>query len=177
VRTLQRLAGRALNRQVVAQLVAILPIYPLGSSVVVTSGRYAGCRGIVNRVRRDAPDQPSVRVLYDSDRRRIKPFELDVGKSGDTLAAAALPRPDERGDSYVRVQRDHRLGITPLHALPPTAPLDAARPSGPTPLDLRTRSAQSIPGATSSRHARAAVQLALASIALRQHEARALTGP
>src|SRR5205814_1547966 len=52
VKALWRLGGGHLNRQLVAQLIAMLPTYPLGASVIVQSGRYHGYRGLVCRVRR-----------------------------------------------------------------------------------------------------------------------------
>jgi hypothetical protein len=93
VRTLWRLAGTHLNRQLVAQLVAMLPVHPLGTTVIVTSGRYQGYRGLVCRVRPRAGELPCLRLIYDAEHRRVDPIELDLAQTGDQVASAPLPRP------------------------------------------------------------------------------------
>lgn len=98
VQTLRGLAGSHLNREVVEKLLEILPIYPLGSEIIVKSGPFAGYRGIVAKVDRRQMDRPLVRLLYDKPGRRIEPVELDlrfdnaiVASGGVTTAASAQP--------------------------------------------------------------------------------------
>lgn len=90
VRTLRRLAGGQLNREVVGHLLAVLPIYPLGADVVVVGGAHRGYRGIVSRVHREQLERPTVRVLWDRDGARIPPFEIDLRTVDEVIACAPL---------------------------------------------------------------------------------------
>lgn len=97
VRTMRRLAGGQLNRDVVAQLLTVLPIYPLGTEVVVVAGTHRLFRGIVSRVHREALDRPTVRLLWNAERARIRPLELDLRTAEDVIAcvpfASEVSRP------------------------------------------------------------------------------------
>src|SRR5439155_19164003 len=53
---LKRLAGRQLNREIVAAMIELVGLYPLGAAVRVRGGRFAGCRGMVARVHNEWPD-------------------------------------------------------------------------------------------------------------------------
>jgi hypothetical protein len=89
---LQRLAGGQLNRAIVGQLLAILPVFPVGSEVLVRTGPCAGHRGIVVGVDPEELARPVVRILLDRDGRRVAaPFELDLRKERGVLAAVTLP--------------------------------------------------------------------------------------
>jgi HD-GYP domain-containing protein (c-di-GMP phosphodiesterase class II) len=90
VRTMRRLAGGQLNREIVAQLLAVLPIYPLGSEVVVMTGQYQRYRGIVARVHKEALDRPTVRLLTSPDRTRITPVEIDLRVTEDVIACVPI---------------------------------------------------------------------------------------
>ncbi|HEY3078654.1 MAG TPA: HD domain-containing phosphohydrolase [Chloroflexota bacterium] len=90
VRIMRRLGGTHLNREVVNQLLAVLPVYPLGSDVVVMTGRYTRYRGIVSRVHREEFDRPTIRLLFDADRRRIDPVEIDLRQSDEVVASTPL---------------------------------------------------------------------------------------
>lgn len=100
IKTLRRLAGSHLNREVVAHLLAVLPVYPLGTDVVVVSGQYAQFRGIVSRVHREQLDRPTIRLLYAADRRRISPIDLDLRSSDDVIAC--LPASTAESSSSAR---------------------------------------------------------------------------
>ena len=89
---LQRLAGGQLNRAIVGQLLAILPVFPVGSEVLVRTGPWAGHRGIVVAVDPEELARPVVRILLDRDGRRVPtPLELDLRKEKGVLAAVTLP--------------------------------------------------------------------------------------
>ena len=87
---LQRMAGGHLNRQIVSQLLAILPVFPVGCEVLVRTGRFQGHRGVVPAV--DAADlaHPVVRLLVDRAGRRLTPFEIDLRVERAVLTAVAL---------------------------------------------------------------------------------------
>jgi HD-GYP domain-containing protein (c-di-GMP phosphodiesterase class II) len=94
---MQRLSGGQLNRGLVAQLLAILPVFPVGTEVLLRNGPYRGHHGIVVAVDPADLAHPIVRVLADRDRRRIPPIEIDLRSERTVLAAivhgeAALAR-------------------------------------------------------------------------------------
>src|SRR5439155_27329081 len=90
VRTMRRLAGGHLNREIVGQLITVLPIYPLGSEVMVVSVVRRHFRGIVARVHKDALDRPTIRLLWNPDRARIGAFEIDLRATEDVIASVPL---------------------------------------------------------------------------------------
>jgi HD-GYP domain-containing protein (c-di-GMP phosphodiesterase class II) len=87
---LQRLAGGHLNRAIVSQLLQILPIFPVGSDVVLRTGPHTGFRGIVAAVDSDDLAHPIVRVLTDRLGQRVKPFSVLASVSmSDFMASRA----------------------------------------------------------------------------------------
>jgi hypothetical protein len=74
----------------VNHLLAVLPVYPLGSDVVVMTGRYTRYRGIVSRIHREDMDRPTIRLLFDPERRRIDPVEIDLRRSDEVVASMPL---------------------------------------------------------------------------------------
>jgi len=90
IRMLRGLAGTHLNREIVAYLLSILPVYPLGTEVVVQTGTYVGFRGIVCGVDRAEMDKPVVRLLFDRQRHRIQPIEIDLRREHVIIASVAL---------------------------------------------------------------------------------------
>ena len=90
VKMMRRIAGSHLNREIVNHLLAVLPIYPLGTDVVVMTGQYSRYRGIVSRVHKEELDRPTVRLLFDPERRRIDPVEIDLRLTDDVIACVPL---------------------------------------------------------------------------------------
>ena len=90
VRIMRRIGGSHLNREIVNHLLAVLPVYPLGSDVVVMTGRYTRYRGIVSRIHREDMDRPTIRLLFDPERRRIDPVEIDLRRSDEVVASMPL---------------------------------------------------------------------------------------
>jgi HD-GYP domain-containing protein (c-di-GMP phosphodiesterase class II) len=82
---IRRLAGVRFNRELVDLFLRVLPPYPVGSQVVVTSGRWRSFSGVVASVPRAALDKPVIRVLGDDKGDRIDPFEIDLAKEDVTL--------------------------------------------------------------------------------------------
>ena len=62
---LQSMAGTHLNREVVELFQRTVPRYPIGHWVVVSGGRWAGHRGVVDGVPAVRPDRPRVRLHVD----------------------------------------------------------------------------------------------------------------
>jgi HD-GYP domain-containing protein (c-di-GMP phosphodiesterase class II) len=77
-------AGTHLNRAVVDALITMIPIYPVGCRVVVVQDRkynlYAGFTGVVAKYRPENPENPIVVVLTNRDKKKVKPFTLDLAE-------------------------------------------------------------------------------------------------
>ncbi len=83
VKNLLLAAGTRLNQAVVHTLVRLIPIYPVGSKVVVIRDqvrrRLVGYTGVVAKYRTEQPGRPLILLLYDRDRRKLtKPMPLDL---------------------------------------------------------------------------------------------------
>ena len=87
---LLRLAGGHLNRAIVEQLLWILPLFPIGSEILLRTGPYQGYRGVVVAVSAEDLARPVVRGLYNRGGMRIPPFEIDLRKDPSTLAGISL---------------------------------------------------------------------------------------
>jgi hypothetical protein len=104
-RTIHAAAGSHLNREIVERFLAMLPPYPLGTMITMTSGARAGATGVVAHVDRERMDRPVVRLLHGADGERLSsPVELDlrrddasikgviaVSDGDDAAAPATLP--------------------------------------------------------------------------------------
>jgi HD-GYP domain-containing protein (c-di-GMP phosphodiesterase class II) len=90
VRAMSRLAGGHLNRELVAALLTLVPVYPLGTEVFLKSGAYRNFRGIVVRVHRETLDRPTIRLLYDDHREPIRPIEIDLRRTQDAIGCIPL---------------------------------------------------------------------------------------
>ncbi|MCL5960782.1 MAG: HD-GYP domain-containing protein, partial [Chloroflexi bacterium] len=81
VSCLQEMAGSHLNSQIVTHFLSVLPVYPIGTQVAITSGELEGWRGVVIETNPSAVDRPVVRILFDPDGQEIAPFEVDTSKN------------------------------------------------------------------------------------------------
>ncbi|HTY78994.1 MAG TPA: HD domain-containing phosphohydrolase [Candidatus Bathyarchaeia archaeon] len=81
-------AGTHLNREMVELFLSVLPPYPVGTRVAVTSGRWQGHLGVVARFDRHAMTRPVIRILSDQTGRRLEPFEIDLTRDEATIAGA-----------------------------------------------------------------------------------------
>jgi HD-GYP domain-containing protein (c-di-GMP phosphodiesterase class II) len=77
-------AGSHLNRAVVDALITMIPIYPVGCKVVVVQDKkfnlYSGFSGVVAKYRPENPENPIVVVLANRDKKKIKPFAIDLAE-------------------------------------------------------------------------------------------------
>jgi len=81
-------AGTQFNREVAELFLSILPPFPLGARVVVTSGRWHGHTGVVARLDPRAMERPVIRILADETGQRLEAFELDLAR--DEAAISGL---------------------------------------------------------------------------------------
>lgn len=82
-------AGTILNQEVVNTFLAYLPVFPLGTSVAIMDGEYAGWRGVVVGVCREDLSKPQVRLLYDKAKRLKKPVDVDLRAQEMTVKAVS----------------------------------------------------------------------------------------
>lgn len=114
---LQEKAGSHLNREIVKRFLTILPVFPVGTEVVVIAGKLRGHRGVVTAIHRDDLQRPTVRILVNPSGEKIKPFEVDTREDREVELASASymdGRPTETGDSSL-AEMD-RLGGSEAHS-------------------------------------------------------------
>jgi hypothetical protein len=77
-------AGTHLNRAVVDAFISIVPVFPVGSRVVIVEDKkyrkYTGFSGVVARCRSDNPEKPVILVIFDREKKKIKPWTLDMAE-------------------------------------------------------------------------------------------------
>jgi HD-GYP domain-containing protein (c-di-GMP phosphodiesterase class II) len=80
VTCLNKMAGNHLNREMVMHFTSIVPPFPVGSRVVITSGKLKGYSGVVAEVNPAKIHQPVVRIIFDPQRKEIAPFLVDTSQ-------------------------------------------------------------------------------------------------
>ncbi len=75
---MKRMAGTHINKEGLRVMFEIIPAYPLGTTIIITSGRFKNYIAVVSKINRENLSRPVIRVLYDSRKKRIKPFEIDL---------------------------------------------------------------------------------------------------
>jgi putative nucleotidyltransferase with HDIG domain len=78
IKILHSMAGTELNREILRYFLSITPVYPVGSTVLVTKGEYLKYFGIVTGINTDKLDRPMIRLIFDSQKRRITPIEINL---------------------------------------------------------------------------------------------------
>ncbi len=81
IRTLITAASSQLNRTVVDTLITLIPVYPVGTRIVIIQDdkyNMKGYTGIVARYRSDTPDKPSVMIMFNAQKQKIKPVIIDL---------------------------------------------------------------------------------------------------
>ncbi len=75
-------AGTHLNRAVVDAFITIVPVYPVGSRVVIVEDKkyrkYSGYSGVVARCSVANPEKPVLLIIFDREKKKIKPWTLDM---------------------------------------------------------------------------------------------------
>jgi HD-GYP domain-containing protein (c-di-GMP phosphodiesterase class II) len=82
VEVLIRSAGLQLNRPAVDALITMIPIFPIGAKIVVLkdgkNGNLLGFSGIVIKLNEDFHDKPTIILLRDKFKQKIKPLTIDM---------------------------------------------------------------------------------------------------
>jgi HD-GYP domain-containing protein (c-di-GMP phosphodiesterase class II) len=86
-------AGTAFNAEMVELFLAVLPPYPVGTQVAVTSGQWQDHRGVVVSARKESMARPVIRLLADAaDRRLDPPLDVDLSSERDVAIRGILGR-------------------------------------------------------------------------------------
>ena len=75
---MKRMAGSHINREVLKMMLEIIPAFPLGTTVIITSGRFKNFIGVVSKINRENLSKPVVRVIFNERKNKIEPFEIDI---------------------------------------------------------------------------------------------------
>jgi HD-GYP domain-containing protein (c-di-GMP phosphodiesterase class II) len=82
MRAVIKAAGTHLNRAVVDVFITIVPVFPVGSRVVIIEDKkyrkYTGYSGVVARCAMDNPEKPVLLIIFDREKKKIKPWTLDM---------------------------------------------------------------------------------------------------
>jgi HD-GYP domain-containing protein (c-di-GMP phosphodiesterase class II) len=77
-------AGTHLNRAVVDAFITIVPVFPVGSRVVIVEDKkyrkYTGYSGVVARCSVENPEKPVLLIIFDREKKKIKPWTLDMSE-------------------------------------------------------------------------------------------------
>ncbi|MEO7424881.1 MAG: HD domain-containing phosphohydrolase [Fibrobacteria bacterium] len=84
MRTVIKSAGSHLNRAVVDAFIAIVPVFPVGSRVIIIEDKkyrkYTGFSGVVARCSLAQPEKPILLIIFDREKKKIKPWTLDMAE-------------------------------------------------------------------------------------------------
>ena len=83
VQSISNAAGTHLNREIVAAFVRIVPVYPLGTSIIVRSGDYRSYTAIVSQVNPARLDRPLITIFRDNKGKTVPAIEIDLAEEGD----------------------------------------------------------------------------------------------
>jgi len=75
---MKRMAGTHINREVLKMMFEVIPAYPLGTTVIISTGKFKNYIAVVSKINRDNLSRPVIRVLYNDRKNRIEPFEIDL---------------------------------------------------------------------------------------------------
>jgi hypothetical protein len=87
--TIRSAAGTHLNREMVDIFLGVLPPYPVGTMVEVTSGTWAEHRAVVAKVHAEAMHRPVIRVLVNAAGERVEPVDVDLRDNETSIRGLA----------------------------------------------------------------------------------------
>jgi HD-GYP domain-containing protein (c-di-GMP phosphodiesterase class II) len=84
MRMVIKAAGTHLNRALVDAFITIVPVFPVGSRVVIVEDKkyrkYTGYSGVVARCSQEHPEKPVLLIIFDREKKKIKPWTLDMSE-------------------------------------------------------------------------------------------------
>lgn len=87
IEQLKMMSGHHLSSDIINTLIAMLPLYPIGSQVIFLGGSSIGCRGIVVDNHKLRRDKPVVRVELNARREKVEPYDVDLDKEPSATLA------------------------------------------------------------------------------------------
>lgn len=101
--TLRSMAGDHLNREAVEAFVSMVEVFPVGVHVRFGGGKYRGSYGVVVACSPDAPNRPTVRLLFDARGIPIgEGVDVDLRKLADDADLTAVPEAGVSVEEYAR---------------------------------------------------------------------------
>ena len=91
VRALREAAGSQLNRELVDLFLRTVPSFPVGVTVRVYSGPFAGYVATVVRSHRTDPDRPVIRLVSDPSGRPCEPLDIDLRQAPAEIRSWIAP--------------------------------------------------------------------------------------
>jgi len=83
VQAIRSAAGTRLNQGIVAAFIRLVPVYPLGTEIIVRSESYRNYTGIVCGINPGRLDKPNIILFKDNRGQPISPIELDTGEDSE----------------------------------------------------------------------------------------------
>jgi len=80
VKILRNGSGIHFNREVLSVFLKGIPMFPVGTGVQIQDGKYKGYIGIVSFVDNNQVNLPTIRILMDPNKKRVRAFEIDLKK-------------------------------------------------------------------------------------------------
>jgi len=78
IKILRNLSGIHLNKEILEKFLKVIPIFPVGTNVLILTGRYQDYGAIVSKINEKNLSRPVIRILYDNKKNHVEPFELDL---------------------------------------------------------------------------------------------------
>jgi HD-GYP domain-containing protein (c-di-GMP phosphodiesterase class II) len=91
VRAIREAAGTQLNRELVDLFLRTVPSFPVGVTVKIYSGPFAGYFATVVRCHGQDPEKPVIRLVSDPSGRPCEPLELDLRRTPAEIRSWILP--------------------------------------------------------------------------------------
>lgn len=88
VSAIRKLRGVAFCSKIVDIFLSYLPVFPAGTVVLVSSGKYEGYKAVVVDTNKDDFDRPKIRITRDKDGKRLsKKIEIELAKTDIQIKA------------------------------------------------------------------------------------------
>jgi len=78
---MRRLSETSINKEVLKVMFDVIPAYPLGTTVIITSGKYKNHIAVVSSVNQDNLSRPTIRVIMNERKKKIIPFEINLAEN------------------------------------------------------------------------------------------------
>ncbi len=75
---MRRLAGTHINKEVLKMMLEIIPAFPLGTTVMIITGKFKNYIGVVSMINNDNLSRLVIRVMFNENRKKIEPFEINL---------------------------------------------------------------------------------------------------